>query len=528
MADDNLAQRVSVLDQGERGERSPALLEAVRVLRERWWLVLGAFVVCLGVTLALSLSQTKQYRATSTVYVKVSSLTTLIDPTQAQTQEDPARVQGDNLTLVRSLAVANRVRTELGLRETLDDLLANLDASAVPDTDLINISYTDPSPSRAARVANAFGDQLVGYLAATVQQQIAQGQAAITSQLSQLGPTDPTRALLQQALSRIVALRAASSGNALVVDRAEVPHSASSPRTKRDVIIGALVGIVLGLALAFLVDLLDRRVKDVEELERLYGRAPLTAIALRRSLPAAERDQQFQLEPFRTLRDSLDFVSLRSRVQVAVVTSAVPGEGKTTVAIGLARAAAFGGRRVVLVEADLHRPTITRQLDLDPFPRGLTNVLSGSVTVAEAVRPAPQDATLSVLTSGPLATHAAERLRSRALDELLEELRREYDLIVMDTPPLLNVSDAQVLIDNPLVDVVLMVARPYVVTREQVRTARAVLERHPEANVGLVINGVRRAGGYYYYGAGGDGEALEAADEAPSRRLMRRKEKVGS
>jgi capsular exopolysaccharide synthesis family protein len=506
---------------------SSALLDALRVLRERWWIVLGGIVLCIAATLALALSQTKQYKATTTVLIKTTSLTTLIDPTQASTQ-DPARLQGDNLTLVRSLAVSGRVRTALGLKETLDDLRAHLDATANPNTDLINISYNDPSPARAASIANAYGDQLVAYLSATDQQQIAQTQSALQAQLAALPPTDPSRVVLEQALSRVIALKGVSTGNAVVVDRAEVPRSAASPRIKRDAIIGGLVGVVLGLALAFLFDLFDRRIKDIEDFERLYGRSPLTSIQQQKSRPTTERERHFELEPYRILRDGLDFISLRERVQVALVTSAVPAEGKTNVAAGLARAVATSGRRVALVEVDLHRPTLTRVLGLEPHPRGLTNVLSESgPPQTTALREVPDVPGLSVLTSGPLTPNSAELLRSPAMDRVLQELRRDFDFVVLDAPPLLHVSDAQVLMDNPLVDVVLVVARAYVTTREQARSARNVLDRHPEASVGLVINGVRDATGSYYYASGGGDNGAPTGGRGPRSRLgVRRRDKV--
>jgi receptor protein-tyrosine kinase len=491
-------------EQFDQVDESPALLDAARVLRERWWLVLGAVVACLGVTLVLSLSSTTEYQATATVLVRSNNLATLIEPSLAQSQ-DQARTQGDNLNLVRSLAVAQRVKAALGLHESVDNIRSNLSAVEVPNTDLIDVTYTDPSASRAAMIANEFGSQLVSFLNDADQTQVAQGKAAITSQLAQLSPTDPSRSVLLQALSRVTALRAVSSGNVVVIDSAQVPRHPSSPKVKRDVIVGGLVGVVLGLSLAFLINLFDRRIKDVEDFERLYGRAPLASVQLQRARPETERERQFELEPFRILRDGLDFLSLGERVQVVMVTSAAPSEGKTKVATGLARAAALGGRTVALVEADLHRPTITQVLGLEPQRRGLTNVLSESSSPSSAMREMPGFPTLSVLTSGPLTPNAAELLRSPAMESLLRELRRDHDFVVIDVPPLLHVSDAQVLMDNPLVDVALVVARPYVTTREQARGARAVLARHPDPAVGLVINGIRDTAGAYYYGGGDNG-----------------------
>ena len=148
-----------------------------------------------------------------------------------------------------------------------------------------------------------------------------------------------------------------------------MPSGPSSPRVKRDVAIGAAVGLLIGLALAFLLDLFDRRIKSAEALERLYGLPAMTSVPLRRRL-AGDREAQIDLEPFRILRDGLGYISLREHAQVILVTSAVSGEGKTWVASGLARAMAAAGKSVALIEGDVHRPALSGQLGLESNGRG--------------------------------------------------------------------------------------------------------------------------------------------------------------
>jgi polysaccharide biosynthesis transport protein len=488
---------------GERAIERSALIGALRVLRERWWLVAASVVVCLGITLGLTLTSTKQYKTTATLLIRTSNLTSLIDPTQPQTQ-DAARAQGDNLSLIQSGAVAQRVKNSLHLSASLADLLAKVDAVAQPDTDLLSVSITDPSPGRAATLANAFANALVGYLRDSDQARIAAGQAAINAQIAHLSPQDAqSRAVLEQALSRVIALRAVTSGDADVVDPATVPTAASSPQVKRDAAAGGLIGIVLGVTLAFLLDLFDRRVKSVEELERLYGLPALTTAPWRK--PATnQREHQAELEPFRILRDGLASISLREDPRVILVTSAISSEGKTKVAIGLAHAFAVAGRQVALVEVDLHRPTIARNLDLEYDGQGLTNALVAGVSVPSLMRPVPRVPSLSVLPSGPLTPNSAELLRSAAMTNILVALAEMNDFVVLDGPPLLPVADAQVLLDNAVIDVCLVVARPHLTTRDDVRGALAVLKRHSDKGVGLVVNGAREASSGYYYPAGSD------------------------
>jgi succinoglycan biosynthesis transport protein ExoP len=481
-------------------ERS-ALIEALRVVRERWWLILVALVVCFGITLVLAARATKQYSATASLLVRPSNLPALIDPTQAQAQDATtlAHIQSDDVSLLSSTPVAAAVKSMLHSPESVADLQGQVTATANSNNDLITVSITDASPVQAAAKANAFATALVNYLTQSAQAQLIAGQARLQNELAQLAPTDPSRASVEQGLKQVIALEAVTNGGAQVVQQASVPGTPSSPRTKRDALIGAGVGLLIGLALAFLLDLFDRRIKSIEMLERLYGLPALTSVPLRRRLPG-EREPHIDLEPFRILRDALGYVSLRERARVILVTSAVSGEGKTWAASGLARAMAAAGKTAVLIEGDVHRPALKRQLGLDANGRGLMNALVEGTNSLELVQDVPSLAALSVLPSGPFTPNSAELLRLPSMSRVLGQLAEAFDFVVIDGPPLLPVADAQVLLDNPEIDVVLVVARPYLTTREHIRGAIAVLKRHPEKGLGLVINAVReRSRGYYSY-----------------------------
>jgi capsular exopolysaccharide synthesis family protein len=206
------------------------------------------------------------------------------------------------------------------------------------------------------------------------------------------------------------------------------------------------------------------------------------------------------LEPFRILRNGLDFLALGGDVHIVMVTSAMPGEGKSTVAAGLARAAALAGQRVILVEADLRRPTFHEQFALPTDSRGLTNALVSGASARELLQPVLNGMRgLSVLPSGPLPPNSAELLRSAAMDAVLRDLSEDADLVILDAPPLLPVADAQVLLDQPQIDACLVVGRAFKTTRDDVRRARSVLERHRLSNIGLVVNGLRQSDTSYTY-----------------------------
>jgi protein-tyrosine kinase len=214
----------------------------------------------------------------------------------------------------------------------------------------------------------------------------------------------------------------------------------------------------------------------------------------------------------------LEFSRVTRPFRALLVTSAIQGEGKTTVAIDLAHAIALSGRPVVLVELDLRRPSFAAHFDL-PLRTGLTTALLGRSSVGELVqRPVASLEHFGVLAAGPLPPNPAELLGAPALDGILRELLEDEDVtLVLDAPPLLPVADAQVLLNQPAVDGCIVVAREGVTTRDQMRRARAILDSHVVVPFGIVVTGhsARDVYGYGYEKAAYDETAGAELDTAP-------------
>jgi len=490
-----------------------ASLAALRVLRERWWMALLVVLAVMAVSVGLAATSTKEYQATSSLLLGQSQLVGLINPS-AQASEDTTRDASTNVLLVRSLAVARRVKFVLGARETPEELIAMTTAASEPDADIITITVTTTSPRRAAQIADAFAAQFVEFRAEADRKQIADGQELLRRRIAALPATATSeRAQLEQTLQTINALSAVTTGDAQLVDRATVPTSASSPDLTRSALLALVLGVVLGIALIYLIDLFDRRIKNPEDFESLYRLRTLTVIPERTRDPTSQRDRGAALEPFRILRGSLDSLRRDGPIQVVLVTSAIPGEGKSTTAAGLARAAALAGQRVVLVEVDLRRPTFKDQFDLGGDLRGLSTALVGGTPVHTLLRRVlPGLSSLLVLPSGPTPPNAAELLRAPQMGQVLEDLKAVADLIILDAPPLLPVADSQVLLDRPEIDAMVLTARAYHTTRDEVRRTRSVLDRFPALRAGLVVNGVRELdSGYEYYGSSDAGHGRRAS-----------------
>jgi tyrosine-protein kinase len=489
---------MSVNVQDQTGGPPSPLLNALQTLKERWWMVLVAMIGGAAISLGVALASTKEYTAESSLLIRTSNLQTLIDPNASANSEDPARLAATNLLLVTSSAVAKQVQLALRTTESASDLTAQISASANPDADIITIEATDPSPARAARIANAFADEFVAFERAQSQQQAAAGAARLRSEIASL-PAGATaqRAQLLQALHNVLALQAVTTGDAAVVDRATRPSSPSSPNYKRAAALGLIAGLAIGLAMVFLSDLFDRRIKTIEDFEAAYD---LRAIG---SLPRYARPEPAtspqSLESFRILRSALGYLAADSNVRVVLVTSAVSGEGKTSVAAGLAYATALAGQQVVLIEADLRRPTFQQHFDLGHDNRGLSTALIGGIAVEDVLHTPLEDVpTLKVLPSGPFPPHPSELLASREMTLVLEDLSRQTDLVVIDSPPLLPVADAQVLLEQPVIDASLIVCRTYMTTRDQARRCRAVLERERVSRAALVVVGGHEPAEYSY------------------------------
>lgn len=481
----------------------PGLVRAARVLRERWWVVAICALVSLLVAVVYLERQPKEYTATAKLQFIANSIPSQVAGVPQNQSIDPEGEKATNLQLVTATPVAELVIKALGLRTRPSALLEQISASNPNDDYIVDVAATDTSPTRAARIANAFAQQYVVYSQRENESQLIKGEELINRKLSQLSSTDTIdRTNLQALYQKLLLLQAVQTGNAKVIATATAPGAPSSPKTKATAVVALVVGLLLGLGLIFLLDVIDRRVKSLEELEQLYQ---LPAVASIPQLPRraqGERAQELALEPFRILRNGLPLLSPAGQVKTVLVTSAVAGEGKTTIALGLARASALGGADVILVEADLRRPSVSSSLEMGASTApGLTTALFGDSDPLELLNPASGIERLQVLRSGPVPLHAADMLRSERLAGVFARLASNADLVVIDAAPLCPVVDTRTLLDDVEIDACLVVARIGDTTRDQARAARQVLERRRLVGIGigLVGNDPGAALDTYYY-----------------------------
>ena len=331
---------------------------------------------------------------------------------------------------------------------------------------------------------------------------------------------DSNRALydsLSQKLKEAKFTSTIRSSNISVIDKARPPSSPSQPNKRKNLLLGLMMGLVSGLGLALLLEALDRTVRTPEEVEEVAGLPSLGTIPL-----FAERNEEKQsktlsvigaplsmtvalsrpksnlAEAYRALRTSILLSSIGRAPQLILLTSALPQEGKTTTSVNTAIVLAQKGSRVLLIDADMRRPSIDRLFGL-LGKRGLSSILAGEATAGDCIVPAPSIEGLSVLPSGPHPPNPAELLSSDLMSSYLEQWRREFDFIVIDSPPVLSVTDAVAL--SPLVDSVVLVMRSARTTKDALRRAVHLFQKVNVRPLGIVVNAVNwKSADAKYYG----------------------------
>lgn len=435
------------------------------VLRKQWWVVALITALTMTVVGALSFTATPIFSSTASVFVSLPFGNTAGELFQGSTY-----VQGQMQSyaeLAESPAVLQPVIEELGLDITPEDLARNVEATTSGETVILALTANATDPQRAADIANATAASLAD-VASSLAPKRSNGDPAV-----QIDP----------------------------IENAQPPQFQSSPDKRRDLAAAMFIGLLLGSGFALARHLLDARLRSVAEIQA--EAAPLPVLGEILTDPGASREVAVMRdnpaavvgEGYRRLRVNLQFLEVIQRPLTCVVTSARPGEGKSTIAVNLAFACASAGERVLLIDADLRKPRIDRILGLVQTA-GLTTVLTGRATVGQVLQHAGVDPAIDVLTSGQIPPNPAELLGSPAMTELLASVRPHYDVILIDSPPLLPVVDAAVITRQASGAVV--VARVNAIHRGDVARATAQLDQAGGSAMGIVVNGIKQAPGSGY------------------------------
>jgi succinoglycan biosynthesis transport protein ExoP len=505
-----------------------SLEQILGVLRRRaLWIVL-CFVLVAGAAYAYSKHQTKKYTATVSLVFNNNQQAQQVAGLAVASSTDQQAQQNTNLKLVELGDMAEKTASKLSTEKhasalakelTKEKVSAALSVSAQKESNIVDVAATAGSPVLVADIANTYTKQFVDEQQNSNHAYYASALKLVEKQLNALSRKERagTAGLaLQDRAQSLGVLAELKNGNVQVAQAATVPTSPSSPKVSRNTALGGVLGLLLGLGIAFLLERLDRRIREPKDLEVVYG-LPLLGVvpessALSRSARGGGDGRAIlppgEAESFQLIRAHLRYFNVDRQLRTLLIASAAPGDGKTTIARHLAAAAARMGSRVLLVEADLRRPTLAKQLDVRSGP-GLADVLIGAVMQGEATQAIDLDAlpsgdgarerTFDLLVAGAaLPPNPGELIESRAMETLLERAKSTYDLVVIDTPPLTAVSDAFPLLSK--VDGVVIVGRVGRNRRDVAERLHETLAGAGAPLLGVIANGfkARRNAPYSY------------------------------
>ncbi|WP_415976088.1 polysaccharide biosynthesis tyrosine autokinase [Rhodococcus sp. 077-4] len=450
-----------------------------RILRAGWWIVALATVIGVAGGYAYTFFTTPQYQACARLFVTTEGGSSVGEAYQNNlfSQERVSSYAG----LATSTQVAQRAVNQLQLEMSAADLRSRITATPIEKTVLLDLCATDADPEVAQALTNAVAGQLT--------------QVVQELETSQRGGNP--------------------AAGATIVDQGDVPSAPIGTGLYVMLGLGGVVGLVIGLALALLRGLVDRSIRDRSRAEDVSGRVVLGGLpvdATRPTVAVASMTKKMG-EPLRALRTNIRFLGGGSPPRVITITSAATGEGRTTTAIDLAAVLAEAGHEVLLVGGDLRSATLGSRLGIEQNS-GLSTVLSGEHSVQDAIQKDVFDG-VSVLPSGPVPPNPSELLGSDRAQDLLETLRGDYRYVVVDTPPLLEVTDGAIL--TALADGTVVLARTGRTTREKLRRAIKVLDGVGGTVLGVVTTfepSARRLLGGNSDVSGRSGETPSAAGES--------------
>jgi polysaccharide biosynthesis transport protein len=450
--------------------------DILAILRRRWRLILATLLVAVSVAAAVTITTPRVFEASTRVYLLAQG------GEQANLYQMPAGELDTIIQVATSPVVMGPVRDQVGVPAGTD---LDVTAEVSGDTTLLDVIVRTGEPQLAAQVA------------AAVPQQLALVARDYSPMLANSGQTVEAQTIVP----------------------ATVPGSPVSPDPVRNLLIGALAGLMLGVGFALLRHNLDTRLRTAKDIEELSSRPVLASVPLRRA--DSEHLMFFESEPFssqsealRRLRTNLMFVDVTTRKHSFIVTSALPAEGKTTTAVNLALAMADAGTKVLLVDADLRHPSVANAMGLEGSV-GLTTVLLGRADHSEMMQQWA-GTNLWVLPAGEIPPNPSELLGSDAMMELFEQLVKEFDFVLVDSPPVLPVADALVL--ERLTGGALMVVAAGSTRRHHLTEALHAFETADATVAGFALTKTPEDPGSYY----GYYRQSHSADVPTSRASRRR------
>jgi len=486
-----------------RGEQQ-GLSRYVQTLRERIGLIVSCILATTVAAMVYVLLAAPLYRAKAEMLVTPVSRddSTLTSLGLIRDSNDPTRDVSTAAQLVTSTDVARQVKSQLGIKASVTEVLRRVRSEPVAQSNLVSVTADASTKKGAQRLANAFADATVQDRTATLHKLLDRTIPALDRRLG--AASAPERAVLSEKLAALRTLRAGPDPTVRVETRAERPESAARPRPRLSIAAGLLSGLLIGLAAAFGLQSIDPRLRREEQLRALF-RLPILA-----RIPRERRPRSSPLTPdaltaastegYRTLRATVAAATTsrrKDRGKSILITGSSPSEGKSTTAVNLAVSLAQAGQHVILIEADLRRPTLGEVFGVVPR-YGIASVLIEQATLEDALITTEEfGPDLELLLVDLPGVHMADRLSLPTARQLILDAEAIADYVIIDSPPLTEVIDALPLAQQA--GNVLIVARIGRSRLNRLEDLGELLAQHDIMPKGIAVVGVERGGGESYY-----------------------------
>lgn len=383
-----------------------SLQELYYILKKKAWIIILFLVVAIAISAVVSFFILKpEYKTFTTLMLgkpKDYQTDEMIEYNDLLLNQKLVHTYG---ALVQSREVGEKVINNLNLNLSYGEFSKKVKVNLVDKTEIIKLEVVDQDPETAALIANE------------------------------------TAEVFMDSVKKFLKVE-----NVQVIDKAEVPTSPIKPNPKLNIAISAVLGLMLSIFVIFLMEYLDQTIKRPEDIEKYLSIPVIGAIPNTngQNLISLEDPKSPVSEAFRTMRTNIEFSNIDDDINTIVITSSTPGEGKSTIASNLAISMAQGEKKVLIIDCDLRKPKINKIFDL-PNNQGLTTVLLGNKYFEDVVNKHERLDNLYVLTSGPIPPNPAELLGSKKMGEFINELKGEFDTIIMDSPPIGLVTDGVLL-----------------------------------------------------------------------------------
>ena len=486
-------------------------------------------LLVMAAALVASFASQKQYDGQAELlFGGQDRVESLLTPDAQSNVNDPERQLNTDVSLIKLDTVAEAVKRRLKLSTPVNELLDQVSTETSSSSDIVTVTARDASARRAAAIATGFAEEYRDYRRTAARRSFDEAARLAQSRLDAMTPEEQATSEAQQLRNRMRELEinaALQTGGVEVIRKADVPTSPSRPRPKLSAALGLFLGGLLGIGLALALEFADRRLKDEDAIEEVFELPLLAAIP---PPPRRGMDDHTQAESYGMLAANVRLTSTEE-TQVLMVTSPSPEDGKTSVSLGVARALARLGSRVILIEADLRRPSIARYVGL-PQTGGLTSLLQGTgshlaheVTWLDATTMQPvtlgdlkEGLSFAVLPAGSVPPNPQRLLARPEMTEIVETARSLANIVIIDTPPIGTVNDSVTL--ARLVDSIVVVARLNKTTKDGARRALRVLRNVSAQLLGVVVTDADLGDYHGYYGP--------EPPETPSGRSRRSAERV--